>query len=362
MKKSYGVVAAVAAPHAPQLLSLPESEDHEQVARIKGLLGDIGTQFEDKDIDVVIILSNDHGDHFVTHSVPPFTVHVGAQAQGMQKHSGAWTLSSDLAYELVPEMSNLGFDLAFTLNADIPTAFTIPFEFMGFDRQQPMLPIFVNAYIPPQPSAQRCYAFGQALERALCKLQKRALLIASGGFSHFPGTDRYTKPDVGTDKIWYERITQGDLQFVSGLSEEEMDDSGNVELRSLQILAGVLGGNRKPFATQFEPSWHHTYVTFAWDLEAPAPAFKPAYPRLSAQRAELVQALYVLRTDEQQARRYLADQADYCDQFSLDDESRAALMALNEVALRDELGMHPLLTAGALRHIGILKEKINQEA
>lgn len=357
MSKKLGVIAAVAAPHAPQMLSLPETEDHDQVNRVKKQLEDIGAAFSEKEIDVVIVISNDHGDHFVTHSVPPFCVHVGKTADGMHKHRGPWALESDLGFELVTEMSEQGFDLAYTVSASLQTAFTIPYAFMGFEREHGMLPIFVNAYMPPQPSGLRCYAFGQALDRALCRLGKRALLVASGGFSHFPGTDRYSEPDVETDRQWFDRIREGELRFLASLSDQELDRSGNVELRSLQILAGALG-DCKPFAAQFEPSWHHTYVTFAWDPEQPASEeYVPAYPRLSVERTPLVEALFQLRTKADMVREYLRDRDAFCARFDLDEQARKALIDLDEGALRDDLGMHPFLTAGALRHVNMLADK-----
>ncbi|MFC3340598.1 hypothetical protein [Paracandidimonas soli] len=351
--KAAGIVAAVALPHAPQLLSVPETEDRAQVERVKQAMVEIGQAFKEKAFDCVIVLSNDHGDHFVTHSVPPFCVHAALSADGMHKHRGHWALDSDLAYDLVPEMSTQGFDLAFTLSAKIPTAFTIPYAFMGFDRDTPMLALFVNSYIPPQPDGQRCFAFGQALERALCKLGRRALLIASGGLSHYPGTSHYSNPDVETDRGLFERMCGGDLQFLAGIGASEMDRTGNVELRAVQILAGAIG-DRKPFYQLFEPSWHHTYALLAWDAEAPQEAYQPIYPRLPAAHAQLVEAVFQIRTNPEAARAYLASPESFCDRFELSDGERAALLVLDEERLRDGFGIHALLTAGAKRHTELL--------
>src|SRR5690349_21603682 len=116
-RKPAGIVAAAAVPHAPQFLSRPDTEDLEQVERVRAQLAAIGEAFRRKEADCVIVISNDHGDHFVTHSVPAFCVHAAASADGMHKHRGDWALDSELGYALVPEMSTLGFDLAFTLGA-----------------------------------------------------------------------------------------------------------------------------------------------------------------------------------------------------------------------------------------------------
>lgn len=357
MNKRAGFVAAAAVPHAPQFLSLPETEDLEQVERVRAKLQDIGGVIRAKDPDTVIVISNDHGDHFVTHGVPAFCVHVGTEADGMHKHRGDWAVDGELGYALVPEMEANGFDLAFTLGAKLPTAFTIPYEFMGFTRQTRMTPIFVNAYMPPQPSAQRCFAFGQALERAMCKLGRRAVLLASGGLSHYPGTKQYPHPDLETDREIFRRLGEGDLQHLLGFGAAAMDRTGNVELRAVQILAGIVG-DRKPFAQQLEPSWHHIYATLAWDLEAEAaPADPLFYPAMPSHRAGLVEALYQLRTSADAARAFLADRAAFCARFPLADDERAALIAFDEDDLRDRFSVHGLLTAGARMQVSLQQKK-----
>lgn len=357
-RKPAGIVAAAAVPHAPQFLSRPDTEDLEQVERVRAQLAAIGEAFHRKEADCVIVISNDHGDHFVTHSVPPFCVHAAASADGMHKHRGDWTLDSELGYALVPEMSTLGFDLAFTLGAQLQTAFTIPYEFMGFTRETPMTAIFVNAYVPPQPPPTRCFAFGQALERALCKLGRRAILVASGGLSHYPGTRHYPHPDVKTDEALFAKMCAGNLQQLVGLSERELDRSGNVELRSTLMLAGAIG-DRQPFAAQFEPSWHHTYATLAWDLEVPNPLvddYACIYPALPAARVPLVQAVLRLRTSAADARRFIADPAAWSEGFRLTPGEREALVALDTERLRDEFHIHALLTAGAATQVGMQRK------
>ena len=81
-RKRAGIVAAAAVPHAPQFLSRPDTEDLAQVDRVHAQLAAIGEVFRSKQADCVIVISNDHGDHFVAHSVPALCVHAGASADG----------------------------------------------------------------------------------------------------------------------------------------------------------------------------------------------------------------------------------------------------------------------------------------
>ena len=51
---------------------------------------------------------------------------------------------------------------------------------------QVMVPVMVNTYFPPAPSAKRCVAFGQALAEAIRRTPQKSkvAVIASGGLSH----------------------------------------------------------------------------------------------------------------------------------------------------------------------------------
>ncbi|OZI59731.1 hypothetical protein [Bordetella genomosp. 11] len=351
-----GIVGVACVPHAPQFLSRPDTEDPDQIERVRAAMAQAGERLRALRPDCIIVVSNDHGDHFVTHSVPAFCVHAAATADGMHKHRGDWTLDPSMGYGLVRRMEEEGFDLAYTLSAKLPTAFTIPYEFMGFDRGIPMTPIFVNAYVPPQPSPLRCHAFGQALARAVTRMGRRAVLIASGGLSHYPGTVHYPNPDVDTDTGLYEQMRAGNLTGLLALDEAALDRTGNLELREPLIAAGAMG-NRKPFLATFEPSWHHTYSVLAWDLTEDEPAAPLIYPALPPRRVALVEALYRLRSDPDSARRYLADPQAWCDAYALAADERAALLEMNPDRLRDEFSIHALLTSGAATQLRLLRER-----
>ncbi|HYG41347.1 MAG TPA: hypothetical protein VEA17_00350 [Bordetella sp.] len=356
-----GIVGVAAVPHAPQFLSLPDTEDHTQVARVRDAMRAVGERLRTLQPDCIVVVSNDHGDHFVTHSTPAFCVHAADHADGMHKHRGDWALDAGMAYPLVQRMEEEGFDLAFTLGAKLPTAFTIPYEFMGFDREIPMTAIFLNAYVPPQPSPLRCHAFGQALARALTRMGKRAVLIASGGLSHYPGTRHYPHPDVETDRMLHEQMRAGNLTQLLGYDAATLDRTGNLELRMTLAATGAVGSNRKPFISLFEPSWHHTYSVHGWDLTQSETAEPLIYPALPQHRVGLVQAVFTLRIDPASARRFLDDPEAYADSFALAPRERQALVAmhadLNTDRLRDEFALHALLTAGAATQLRLQRNR-----
>ena len=85
-----GIVGAAIVPHAPQFLTLPETEDHAQVARVNAAMRELGDRFRALDPDLLIDISNAHCDDFVVRCVPAFAIHCGARAQGSGGHEGWW--------------------------------------------------------------------------------------------------------------------------------------------------------------------------------------------------------------------------------------------------------------------------------
>jgi len=337
-----GIVGAAIVPHAPQFLTLPETEDMSQVARVNRAMRDIGDRFRALEPDLVIVISNAHCDDFVVRCVPAFAIHCGARAAGSGGHSGWWPIDGEAGYALTRELLELGFDPAFTLDAALGTAFTIPLEFCGYPRETPFLPVFVNAYVPPQPSPERCFAFGRALGLALERVGRRAVILASGGLSHYPGTPLYPHPDLATDRVIFEHLAAGNLRYLLSLDAAALDRSGNVECRSLQILAGAIG-DRPPQSSLFEPSWHHIYAVVGWTELAPLAPPALHYPATAPERSALAGAIFTLVNDEAARAAFRRDPAGYVAGCDLAEGERAALVALDPEALRERFRINPML-------------------
>jgi 2,3-dihydroxyphenylpropionate 1,2-dioxygenase len=341
--REFGVVGGAAVPHAPQFFSLPPTEDRDQVARIERLMGDIGERLRSLEPDVVVIAANDHLENFAMHCVPSFTVHCGPRVSGsFAGRAFGWPVESSAAMSLVKGLQDAGFDPAFSLTASIGYEFGIPLTFCGFTAGFPVIPIYVNTYVAPQPGAERCYSFGRAVHEVLSARGVRAVIIASGGLSHFPGTERYANPDLDTDEYLVARMRQGNLRALMALDDIAMDRTGNVEIRSWQILAGALG-ERTPDVVTLEPSWHHNYAIFAWTAGQEGGDGELHYPPFRADRVELTRALYQLRTDGEARRVFLSDRARFAQSFDLNEQEMEAFVGLDEELLR-KLGIHPLLS------------------
>ena len=249
-----GVLGGVAMPHAPQFFTLPETEDRDTVEKVRTLAGEIGGRLAALEPDVWIVVANDHANQFFLRCTPPFTLHLGGEVTGgFAGRRFHHRVAGDTSLGLFRELQAQGFDPAFTNTAEIDYAFGIPLTFLNVGPDQPIIPIYVNAYVPPQPSTERCYVFGRAIARGLDAIGVRAVVVSSGGMSHFPGTDRYASPDLEFDRLLAGSLERGNLRAIMALDDRRLDETGNVELRSWAIAAGMLG-ERKPDVTSFLPS------------------------------------------------------------------------------------------------------------
>ena len=342
-RNKVGIVGAAIVPHAPQFLSMPESEDKAQVARVRTAMQSVGDGLRTLAPDLVIIISNCHGEEMVVHCVPPFMLHCGDRAAGVDKHRGTWRVDGEAGFAVMRKLLDEGFDPAFTLDTDLGTPFTIAHEFCGFARDQAFLPIFVNAYVPPQPTPERCFAFGKGLARSLERLGRRAIIIASGGLSHYPATPMYPTPDIETDRIIFERLKAGNVNYLMSFDETRLDRTGNVECRSLQILAGAIGDG-VPDIAAFEPSWHHIYAVLGWTRGFAQEAYVPLYPGFTAEHSQLARALYAIATDAEACAAFKRDRLAFGANFELGTDALAALISFDEDELREKFSINPMLT------------------
>src|ERR1700756_4449214 len=309
------VIGGAMLPHAPQFFTMPETEDKKNVEHVREVAADVGKKLRALQPDLWIIFSNDHAEQFFHATAPPFPVPVGGGASGdFAGRKFHWKIPSEIGFEIVRHLYRQNFDSAFTSTAKIDYAIGIPLTHLG--HTGPVLPIYVNAYLPPQPTMERCYAFGQAVARTVTALGVKTVILASGGMSHFPGTDRYSNPELSWDNQVLEKLKSGHLKSLIGYDEAELDDTGNIELRCWACAAGGLGEGG-PAIMMVGPHLAHKYASVAW-IGGEGDQHRAAhYPAIKPELVELTSALHGLAHDADMRTQYLADAAAFADKFKL---------------------------------------------
>ncbi len=335
------IIGGAMLPHAPQFFTRPETESKATIAAVEAVGAEIGERLRALAPDLYIMFSNDHAEQFFHTAAPPFTIHVGGEATGtFAGHEFRWKVPGEVGLELVRQMYAQGFDPAFSSTAKIDYAIGIPLTHLGIPSEAPVLPIYVNAYLPPQPPIERCYAFGQAVARAVTNMGLRTVVLSSGGMSHFPGTDRYSNPELDWDNALLAKLRDGKLKSLIGIDETELDETGNIELRCWACVAGALG-EQKPDIAVMNPSWHHNYASLGWFAPQPRD-WQPHYPATKPELVALITAVHALAHEADARSAFVTDPAAYAARFALTEAQAAALVAMDSKAMV-AMGMHPLV-------------------
>src|SRR5919108_1446143 len=236
------LVGAFACAHTPQLIARPETENRELVLRVHGAFARVRRRLAMLQPDAIAVVAGDHVEAFFLDAVPALAVYAGAEAAGaFGPYEYRFPIHEPLARAIVAEGIERGFDLLYTQDRRLDYAFFVPLHFTMPAPAVPIVPLHVNVYLPPQPTPRRCYAWGRALGEILGARPERVVLMASGGMSHYPGTDRYASPDFDWDRRMLAALAAGRGGETARLSSQELDQAGNVELRTWITLLGAIG-------------------------------------------------------------------------------------------------------------------------
>jgi hypothetical protein len=226
-------------------------KSHAAIDRVAGILADVAP-------DVVVIFGNDQDEMFLDDVKPAFTIMGASRFENMPRTeeqverlppgialSDSGHLPDDEIVELPghPDLAEYiaggctaaGFDVAYSrrqLRADaeraqtagMPHAYGFVYKQLMRARPVPNVPVDTNTLYPPnQPSASRCFAFGEAVGNAIRAWDEplRVAVIASGGLSHFVVDEAFDREIMtamaGND---FERLTEyAESYFQSGSSE-----------------------------------------------------------------------------------------------------------------------------------------------
>ena len=358
------IVAAMATCHAPQLFTYPPDEDHTQLdASIAGMR-ELGKLLDETKPDVILFLGSDHLETFSLNCVPTFAIVAGNRA--VAEFAGRrydLPIHREMAEDLLTQLVDAGFDLAYSEDAVLGHTFAVPFEFVIGGRSIPVVPVHVNVYMPPLPTPKRCAAFGRAIAEVIASRPERVAIIASGGMSHYPGTWKYPHPEFEFDKWMISELEHGRSESLLNLTSEQLDEVGNTELLPWAVLLGATGNVRGELV-QYTPNWHHGHGMMRFlperervsPLEVPPPAYVfeneggfRFYAHPPAEAYPLNKLLFDMRLDSSLRRRLLTDLAGVTREYQLPESCLDAARALAEVGatakVSDNAGR--LVAAGA---------------
>lgn len=248
---------AMASSHAPGLTGWLEKAPPESQEAVRDGFSELERRIDQANLDVLIMIANDHLANARLGAYPDFTVAMRDQHEGPDDWFKDWLKvpnyaipgAPDVADHVLLNMTARGFpmyatwqNLRYDDNISVPTAMTNLTE-----KNLPVVPILQNCTVPPIPDENRCYEFGVALRETIEALpgDMRVGVYGTGGMAHEPGGPRYFVIDDEFDRRFMELLAEGDhgrLRKEATLEAmEEAGSGGTAELLTWIIVAAAAG-------------------------------------------------------------------------------------------------------------------------
>ena len=205
--------------------------------------------------DALIVVADDHINAFSFNAVPALCVRIGRHVQRLEQEEAEsfdralegvparYALHEELALRILEEGLGAGFDLAQSWEAPIDHAFLSPVMTVHGSRPLlPLVPIWVNCFIAPQPTPARCFAFGQHIARVVAKSPWNVGLIGTGGLSHFPEllVPRVGEADTVFDRRLIHWMERGEHEPLQTLTMAELHKTGEHEFLNWMVVLGAI--------------------------------------------------------------------------------------------------------------------------
>jgi 3-O-methylgallate 3,4-dioxygenase len=207
--------------------------------------------------DVVVVIGDDQHEQLLDDNMPQFCLYYGDSVQAVEGGTRGdrrpgdppadpaslsvreYPTASDLSMHLIKHLIGQSFDIATSnkLRSErgLGHAFTFLHRNNMLPREDlPTVPVMVNTFYPPnQPPVGRCYAFGQALRRAIeaWDSDMRVAVVGSGGMSH-------VIVDEELDQLTLEGIRTKSPELLGSLPEERLI-RGTSEIKNWVVVAGA---------------------------------------------------------------------------------------------------------------------------
>jgi 2,3-dihydroxyphenylpropionate 1,2-dioxygenase len=178
--------------HSP-LLNLP-GPSQDLLDDIDAAIGAAREFVADYDPELVVIFSPDHYNGFFYRTMPPFCLGTAAQGVGdYGSYAGPLDVPGAIATACAEAVLECGVDLAISASMDVD---------LGDAASRPVIPIFINSVATPLGPLRRVRALGAAVGTFLATLDKRVLVLGSGGLSHDPPVPTLaTAPPAALNRI-----------------------------------------------------------------------------------------------------------------------------------------------------------------
>ncbi len=227
--------------------------------RCMAAIGQLRKRLEELSPDAVVVVGDDQHENLLDDNMPPFTLFIGEEVeasvslkylnQTKSANRTRYRVDAKLGSFIIDDLLEAGFDPAYSrktrYEGGLGHAFARVLKFLMPDAAYSIVPIMVNTYYPPAPSAKRCAQFGKALASVIRRApgQGRVIVVGSGGLSH-------TKIDEQLDQNFIRALEKNDTGYLESMDSSELVE-GTSEIRNWIVTAAA--ADRPATLVGYEP-------------------------------------------------------------------------------------------------------------
>ena len=162
------LVAGVGVPHSPHYPSQYPKDGPQDTPRT---FREVKAHLDAVKADAIVVIANDHFNTFFMNNFPTFAIGVTEAAYGPNDQTKMphydFAVQPSLAKHLLKTGMEEGFDFSVTQEFGVDHAMLVPLHYLTDDVNKPVVPIWVNTFSAPLPTARRCYALGEMIHGAI---------------------------------------------------------------------------------------------------------------------------------------------------------------------------------------------------
>jgi len=160
----------------------------EVVAEVDAVLARSRAEVEAFDPELIVIFAPDHYNGLFYDLMPPFVIATAAESVADYRTlPGPLSIPRDLALDMARFILDSDVDIALSHRLQVDHGCTQTLEEMtGSLTRYPVIPIIINSVAPPFAPYRRIRKLGEAVGRFVASLNKRVLILGTGGLSHEP--------------------------------------------------------------------------------------------------------------------------------------------------------------------------------
>ncbi len=158
------------------------------VKEVDEVIAKARAEVEAFDPELIVLFAPDHYNGLFYDLMPPFVVATAAESVGdYSSLPGHLSVDSDAAMELVKFLFANGIDMTLSHRLQVDHGCTQTLEEMtGSLSRYPVVPIIINSVAPPFCPYSRIRKLGEVVGQFIAGLDKRVLILGTGGLSHEP--------------------------------------------------------------------------------------------------------------------------------------------------------------------------------